>query len=103
MTENVVNDYGWSSSESPQFCGYIAPQILAVLKQLGVKKVLDLGAGNGTLCSQIASAGYAVVGVEYDKMGVEVARTSHPEIPFYNFGVQDDPAELLAVQVGEHS
>lgn len=96
MTENVVDDYGWSSAEGPHSCGYIAPRILMVLKQLGVKRVLDLGAGNGALCSQIASAGYEVAGVEYDKMGVEVARSSHPGIPFYNFGVQDNPAELLA-------
>jgi 2-polyprenyl-3-methyl-5-hydroxy-6-metoxy-1,4-benzoquinol methylase len=36
-----------------------------------------------------------VVGVEYDKEGVDVARTTHSEISFYNFGVQDNPATLL--------
>jgi 2-polyprenyl-3-methyl-5-hydroxy-6-metoxy-1,4-benzoquinol methylase len=39
--------------------------------------------------------GYQIVGVEYDKEDVEIAHASHPEIPFYNYGVQDNPAELL--------
>jgi 2-polyprenyl-3-methyl-5-hydroxy-6-metoxy-1,4-benzoquinol methylase len=95
MTDNIVEDYGWSSSQGPQSCGYIAPRILSVLKKLGVRRVLDLGAGNGALCSQLASAGYEVAGVEYDKAGLNVARSSHPEISFHNFGVQDDPAALL--------
>lgn len=96
MTDNVVEDYGWSSAECLHSCGYIAPHLLGILKQLGVRRVLDLGAGNGALCARLASAGYQVVGVEYDKRGVEVARSSHPAIPIYNFGVQDNPAELLA-------
>ena len=98
MAENIVNDYGWSSEQGPQSCGYIAPRILELLKQLNVKRVLDLGAGNGALCAQIASEGYEVAGVEYDKVGIELARKSHLEIPFYNYGVQDDPAVLLAYE-----
>ena len=96
MVQNVVDDYGWSSSQGPQSCGYIAPRIIELLGKLNVKRVLDLGAGNGALCAQIAAVGYEVVGVEYDKVGVDVARTSHPNIAFYNFGVQDNPADLLA-------
>lgn len=96
MGDNVVEDYGWSAAKTSPSCGYISPHILALLRQLGVTRILDLGAGNGVLCSQLASAGYQVVGVEYDKRGVEAARSSHPGIPFYKFGVQHDPAELLA-------
>ena len=96
MTQNMVDDYGWSSSQGPQSCGYIAPRIIELLSKLDVKRVLDLGAGNGALCAQVAKAGYEVAGVEYDKVGVDVARTSHPDISFYNFGVQDNPADLLA-------
>jgi 2-polyprenyl-3-methyl-5-hydroxy-6-metoxy-1,4-benzoquinol methylase len=96
MAENIVDNYGWASDQGPQSCGYIAPRIFELLKQLNVRRVLDLGAGNGALCAQITSVGYEVAGVEYDKAGVELARKSHPEIPFYNFGVQDDPAVLLS-------
>jgi 2-polyprenyl-3-methyl-5-hydroxy-6-metoxy-1,4-benzoquinol methylase len=96
MIENVVEDYGWSTAQRPHSCGYIAPCILEILKELRVKRVLDLGAGNGALCSQLASIGFQVVGVEYDQKGIEVASKSYPGISFYNFGVQDNPAQLLA-------
>ena len=95
MSENIVDNYGWGSAEGPDSCNYISPTILEMLNQLRVGRVLDLGAGNGKLCSQIASAGHYVAGVEYDKSGVEIARKSYPDIKFYQFGVQDDPALLL--------
>lgn len=96
MTENVVEDYGWTTAQGPHSCGYVTPRVLEILKELRAKRVLDLGAGNGNLCSQLAAAGYQTVGIEYDKKGVELAISAHPGIPFYNFGVQDDPARLLA-------
>ena len=95
MTDNVVENYGWSSAQTPYSLGYIAPRILEVLKKLSVNRVMDLGAGNGALCSELAAAGYQVTGIECDKKGVEIAQSSHPGIPFYNFGVQDNPADLL--------
>jgi 2-polyprenyl-3-methyl-5-hydroxy-6-metoxy-1,4-benzoquinol methylase len=96
MTDNNVEEYGWTTAQGPESCGYIAPRILELLKQLRVKRVLDLGAGNGSLCSQLSSSGFEPVGVEYDEGGVEVAKRSYPSIPFYRFGVQDDPAQLMA-------
>lgn len=95
MSENVVQDYGWNTAEGPNSCNYITPRIMEVLKQLKVRRVLDLGSGNGALCGQLAANGYDVVGVEYDLGGVMVAKKSNPTIPFYNFGVQDDPAGLM--------
>jgi len=98
MSDNVVDEYGWLSAEGPNSCGYITPRILSILERLGGKRILDVGSGNGKLCSEIKSKGYQVVGVEYDRQGVEVAQLSYPEIPFYNFGVQEPPANLLKEQ-----
>jgi len=95
MSDNTVNNYGWESTEGPNSCGYITPEIVSILKNLGVKRILDLGAGNGKLCSVLAHEGHQVVGVEYDKQGVEIARSNYNNISFYNYGVQDNPAELL--------
>ena len=97
MPENIVDNYGWTEASGPQSCGYIAPEVVRVLKQLGVRRVLDLGSGNGALCQHMQEQGFHSVGVEYDKNGVALARASHPHISFYNFGVPDDPA-LLANQ-----
>jgi len=96
MKNDIADDYGWNSDEAPCSCGYIAPFILKLLSRFNVKRVVDLGAGNGALCAMLEAQGYEVAGVEYDAKGVEIARAVHRKIPFYNFGVQDNPQELLA-------
>jgi 2-polyprenyl-3-methyl-5-hydroxy-6-metoxy-1,4-benzoquinol methylase len=55
---NNVENYGWTSEQSPESCGYITPRILEILKQLGAMRILDIGTGNGALCSELAAAGY---------------------------------------------
>ena len=95
MNENNIDSYGWNSAEGPHSCNYVTPKILSILKKLDVQRVVDIGCGNGQLCSQIHREGYQVVGVEYDNDGVTIARSQCPEVSFYNLGVQDDPAKLL--------
>jgi 2-polyprenyl-3-methyl-5-hydroxy-6-metoxy-1,4-benzoquinol methylase len=95
MSENAVESYGWTSNRHPGSCGIITPQVAKILKSLHVSKVLDLGCGNGALCSELAQIGYTVVGVEYDRAGVRIAQQVNPNLSFYNYGVQDDPAELM--------
>lgn len=97
MNTNLVENYGWNSPEGTSSCPYIVPPIIEELKELKVNRVLDLGSGNGKLCSEISKDRFCqVVGVEYDKQGVEISKSNYPSIPFYNFGVQDDPELLLA-------
>ena len=96
MSNILVDEYGWQSSSGPESCGYIAPEVLSILAKLGVSRVCDLGSGNGALVGVLNEAGYQVAGIEYDRQGVEIARKNHPCINFYNLGVQDDPALVLA-------
>lgn len=98
MTEVAVENYGWHSSHNTYSCGYVAPAILSVLERLKLRRVLDLGAGNGVLCSMMESAGIETVGVEYDQRGVDIARASFPRIRFYNLGVQHNPAALMSTE-----
>src|ERR1700722_11461133 len=98
MSENTVEEYGWHDDGGPGSCGHIAPKVMELIKKHNLRRVLDLGAGNGSLCGMIANLGCEVVGVEYDKKGCEVARGSYPRIPFYNFGVQDDPSDLMSAE-----
>ncbi len=95
MTTDFDGNYGWTSSQGPESCGYVTPRVLEIVKTLGVRRVLDLGSGNGALCARLSSAGYEAVGVEYDQQGVRIASAAYPYIRFHNFGVQDDPAKLL--------
>ena len=96
MKQDAVANFGWTNDQAPCSCAYIAPRIIALIKKLGIRRVLDVGAGNGVLCAMMADEGREVVGVEYDKHGIAIARQVHPRIPFYNFGVQDDPSILMA-------
>jgi 2-polyprenyl-3-methyl-5-hydroxy-6-metoxy-1,4-benzoquinol methylase len=95
---NVVESYGWETVTEPESSGYIAPEVLRILDTLKIARVCDLGSGNGALVSTLQQAGYYAAGVEYDKEGVALSRKNYPEINFYNLGVQDDPAQILATE-----
>jgi 2-polyprenyl-3-methyl-5-hydroxy-6-metoxy-1,4-benzoquinol methylase len=96
---NIADNYGWSSSSGPESCGYITPQVLQIFSRLGAKRVCDLGSGNGALAASLRAAGFYVAGVEYDHEGVRLSRVNYPGINFYNLGIQDDPAVVLAAEV----
>jgi 2-polyprenyl-3-methyl-5-hydroxy-6-metoxy-1,4-benzoquinol methylase len=98
MDSQIVSTYGWKNDEAPYSCGYLVPLITDLIRGMNVTRVADLGAGNGALCASLHDAQREVVGIEYDKEGVDLARSRYPHIRFYNFGVQDDPAELLATE-----
>jgi 2-polyprenyl-3-methyl-5-hydroxy-6-metoxy-1,4-benzoquinol methylase len=95
MTDHAPDAYGWNSAQASCSDGYVFPKVVGILSRLGVKRVLDVGAGTGQLCVKLAHLGYDAVGAEYDKEGVEIARSAYPALRFYQFGVQDNPAELL--------
>jgi 2-polyprenyl-3-methyl-5-hydroxy-6-metoxy-1,4-benzoquinol methylase len=94
--QNIVESYGWASSEGPQSCGYILPEIFSIVKQLKIRSIIDVGAGNGKLCFELLREGFRVAGVEYDRKGFEIAKFNCPSVNFYNYGVQDDPALILS-------
>ena len=98
MSKNVVDSYGWGGSDGPESCGYITPKVVELLVKLKAGRVLDLGSGNGALCRELARFGFEVAGVEYDAEGVRIARQASPTLRFYNYGVQDDPALVLATE-----
>jgi 2-polyprenyl-3-methyl-5-hydroxy-6-metoxy-1,4-benzoquinol methylase len=100
LKNDAVAEYGWTCASRPESSGYIAPMVLKILKQIGARRVLDLGCGNGDLCGQLAGAGYDVVGVELDPEGVRIARQANPRVSVYNYGVQDDPQLLLRQEGG---
>lgn len=95
MSNNSVVSYGWSTATPPHSSGYISPSIIRKLQALGAIRVLDLGAGNGGICGELSTAGFEVVGVEPDGEGVEIARASHPSIPFHRHSIDDDPGLLM--------
>lgn len=102
MSTNNVSNYGWETAKVPQSCGYIAPFVAELIDQYQPKSVLDIGSGNGSLCGLITQNNRYVCGIEYDAAGVELAQKAYPSINFYHYGVQDNPALLLAQANHEH-
>ncbi len=98
MADDSTHDFGWNSDAAPCSCDYLAPVVLDILKKLGSQRVMDLGAGNGALCAMIKSQGLDAAGLEYDREGCAIAQRAHPDIPFHNMSVEDDPAKLLALE-----
>jgi 2-polyprenyl-3-methyl-5-hydroxy-6-metoxy-1,4-benzoquinol methylase len=47
-----------------------------------VKRVCDLGCGNGHLAGQLAANGYQVTGVDASPSGIEIAGQQYPEVKF---------------------
>lgn len=103
MSDNVeklgnVEKYGWQSEVQPESCGYIAPKIVAILKTLAVRRIADLGSGNGSLCGLLKSEGFEAVGIERDEDGFLMSVERYPGITFYQMGVESDPQQLLATE-----
>lgn len=96
MGVNNTHEYGWESQSGLCSSNYIVPAVLKILHQLRPIRVADIGSGNGHLCSVLSVHDFDVVGIEYDKSGVQISKDAHPDIPFYNYGVESDPADLLS-------
>jgi len=89
---------GWTTADAPHSCNYVGPKVLQVLATLGVRRVLDVGAGNGALCAEMRLSGLSVVGIEVDPDGVALAMDTYPGLRMHCLGVQADPATLQALE-----
>jgi len=76
----------------------LGPTVLALLRELSVHRVLDIGSGNGVLCGEMHAAGFDSVGIEVDPEGVVIARDAHPGVSFHCMGVDTRPDALLALE-----
>ena len=92
---NNVTNYGWETTTGPNSCNYITPKILAIFKSLSIKRIVDIGSGNGALCGSLKNDGFDVVGIEIDKNGFDVSSKNYQNIHFYNLGVESNPNEVL--------
>ncbi|MFC1589022.1 class I SAM-dependent methyltransferase [Pseudomonadota bacterium] len=94
--DNAVKNYGWKNTGKAQSHNYITPVVIAFIKKEMPKRILDLGCGNGNLCNTISKEFNAhVAGIDYDPNGIALAKKSFTSIPFYNYGVQDNPDHLM--------
>ena len=68
--------------------------MLNLCRGYGVRRILDLGCGNGALCRELVDAGLQVSGVEPSLDGIAAARRLVPQSNFYEMSVYDDPGKI---------
>jgi 2-polyprenyl-3-methyl-5-hydroxy-6-metoxy-1,4-benzoquinol methylase len=109
-SESYLAEYHYGSAEASHTEAYLWRHIISLCAELGARRVVDIGCGNGALCRELASRGYEVVGCEPSADGVRVAKSSAPELIFHQLGVDDDPSAVgnesfdvaIATEVIEH-
>jgi SAM-dependent methyltransferase len=72
---------------------YLAPKVLDIVGGLGVRRLFDLGCGNGSFPAQLAACGYDVTGVDISKEGIATANRLHPHLKLYEGSAYDPLAE----------
>lgn len=104
----VPAEYGWATAEHSGSASYLTPIVIRCLAEIGARRVLDIGCGNGALAADLRRSGFDVEGCDPSAKGIALAREAHSGIPFHSIGVDEDPAALgrfdavVSTEVIEH-
>jgi 2-polyprenyl-6-hydroxyphenyl methylase/3-demethylubiquinone-9 3-methyltransferase len=110
MTEHY-RDYGYASTEDAYVSKYVWPVVLRALSErLAIRRVLELGCGNGSFAGLLAGKGYEVSATDLSESGIDIARLAHPNVSFRKASVYEDLSgvwgrpfdAIIALEVVEH-
>lgn len=88
MTPTVSN-YGWEESHSQGSHAYLLPAVKQLLDRHPKGRLIDIGAGNGTLLSEWSRMGWQVSAMEPDQAGSRQAATNSPDSEVRRLSVGD--------------
>jgi 2-polyprenyl-3-methyl-5-hydroxy-6-metoxy-1,4-benzoquinol methylase len=73
---------------------YLLPAVLDVLEASvrggAPRRLLDLGCGNGSATARLAEGGFDVTGVDPSERGIEIAKSRHPGLKFFQASCYED-------------
>jgi 2-polyprenyl-6-hydroxyphenyl methylase/3-demethylubiquinone-9 3-methyltransferase len=108
-----ISGYRYAPHERNHAPTYLLPRVFSILdsetRAGAVKRVFDLGCGNGSLAGELAGRGFQVVGVDPSREGIEQARGSLLNVQLEEGSSEDDLAAkyghfpiVLSLEVIEH-
>lgn len=79
MSTDTYNEFTWRTpapGNGERGLGLIEEFLTLVKRLQNVRRICDLGCGNGYLAGRLAALGYEVTGVDASESGIEIARES---------------------------
>ena len=109
-SDGFLAEYHDGPTTAPHTGDYLWTHIISLCAALRVRRVVDIGCGNGALCRELASRGYEVVGCEPSAESLRFAQRAASGLVFHRLGVDDDPSVMgnesfdmaIATEVIEH-
>lgn len=95
----TADEFVWDGSNESEAHQYLAKPIIDILGSSSAKSVLDLGCGNGALSYYVSNKGFDVVGCDFSKTGIDLAKKQFPSMSFFQ---QDVINELSPEHVGNY-
>ena len=86
-------EFGWEDAEHTHAHQYILPKLLELVSSISGGKpmeILDIGCGNGSVSAQLAEFGHIITGIDASPDGIEIARSSYPNVQFKVASVYSD-------------
>jgi 2-polyprenyl-3-methyl-5-hydroxy-6-metoxy-1,4-benzoquinol methylase len=104
-----ARSYVYSTAESNPSHGYLLPTVLTELRQMGDRRLFELGCGNGSVAAKLAQEGWDVTGVDPSEEGIAQANRAYPHLKLYGGSAYDDLRNqygqfpvVLSLEVIEH-
>jgi 2-polyprenyl-3-methyl-5-hydroxy-6-metoxy-1,4-benzoquinol methylase len=97
LSTTAYTDFGWSgdgAGNGQSGVGLSQCFIKQIAELRNVKRICDLGCGNGYMTGRLAALGYQIVGVDGSETGVHLAQQKYPQATFINSYINQTIREL---------
>jgi 2-polyprenyl-3-methyl-5-hydroxy-6-metoxy-1,4-benzoquinol methylase len=97
VSDTLESAYSWEGAGEHSNHVYLWPTVKALLPQSRQLRILDAGCGNGFITAQLAGIDHEVIGIDASPSGIELARSSYPDVRFKLWSVYENLTPLAPV------